>query len=60
MSERGLPPLDLSGPALQVGERWRKWKRTFKYYAAGKGIDNARKKTSVMLHFAGMDVQDPF
>lgn len=56
MSERGLPPLDLSSPASQVGERW----RTFEYYAAGKGIDNARKKTSVMLHFAGMDVQDPF
>ena len=35
MSEKHLPPLDLTGPASQVANRWRKWKR-----AAG---DNAYK-----------------
>jgi hypothetical protein len=53
-------PLDLTGPASQVAERWRKWKRAFEYYAEGKGIENVRKKTSQLLHFAGMEVQDIF
>ncbi|KAL9985472.1 hypothetical protein ACROYT_G007886 [Oculina patagonica] len=60
MTEKHLPPLDLTGPASQVAERWRKWKRAFEYYAEGKGIDNVRKKTSQLLHFAGMEVQDVF
>ena len=60
MSEKALQPLDLTGPASQVAERWRKWKRAFEYFAEGKGIDNVRKKTSLLLHFAGMDVQDIF
>ena len=41
-------------------DRWRKWKHAFEYYAKGKGIDNVRKKTSQLLHFAGMEVQDIF
>ena len=60
MSEKYLPPLDLTGSASQVTDRWRKWKRTFEYYAEGKGIDNVCKKTSQLLHFAGMEVQDIF
>ena len=52
--------MDLSGPASQVAEKWCKWKCAFEYYAKGKGIDNARKKTSQLLHFAGMKVQDIF
>ena len=52
--------LDLTGPASQVADRWRKWKRAFEYYAEGKGIDNVRKKTSQLLHFAGMEMQDIF
>lgn len=46
--------------ALQVAEKWQEWKRAFEYYAKGKGIDNACKKTSQLLHFAGMEVHDNF
>ena len=60
MNEKHLPPLDLTGPASQVADRWRKWKRAFEYYVGGQGIDNVRKKTSQLLHFAGMEVQDIF
>ena len=56
----GLLPMDLSGSASQVAEKWRKWKRTFQYYAQGKGIDNARQKTSQFLHFARMEVHNIF
>ena len=60
MSERALPPLDLTGSSSQVAQKWRKWKRAFEYYAEGKGLENTRKKTSQLLHFAGMEVQDIF
>ena len=49
MTEKYLPPLDLTGPASQVAERWRKWKRPFEYYAEGKGIESVRKKTSLPI-----------
>ena len=42
MTKKHLPPLDLTGPASQVADRWRNW----------KGIDSVRKKTSQLLHFA--------
>ena len=45
MSEKALPPLDLTSPASQVAARWRRWKRAFEYFAEGEGIDNVRKKT---------------
>ena len=60
MAERALPTLDLSGPSSQVANNWKKWKRAFEYYAEGKGLDNTRKKTSQLLHYAGMEVQDIF
>ena len=59
-NEKTLPPLDLSGSSSQVANKWRKWKRAFEYYAEGKGLENTRKKTSQLLHFAGMEVQDIF
>ncbi len=55
MTEKHLPPLDLTGPVSQVAKSWRKWKRAFEYYAEGKDVENVRKKTSQLLHFAGME-----
>ena len=59
-THKSLPTFDMEGPASQVAERWRKWKRAFEYYAVGKGIDDPTKKVSQLLHFAGMEVQDVF
>ena len=36
--ERALPPMDLSGSASKVAERWRQWKRSYEYYIDGKRI----------------------
>lgn len=60
MSDRALPPLDLSGLSYQVAQKWRKWKRAFEYYAEGRGLGNTRKKTSQLLRYAGREVQDIF
>ena len=48
MSEKALLPLDLTSPGSQAAGRWRKWKCAFEYFAEGKGIDNVRKKTSLL------------
>ena len=57
---RPIPELDLSGPAHVVAERWRRWKRSFDLYIAGQDIDDATRKHSLLLHYAGMNVQDLF
>ena len=58
MERRPIEPLDISGPAHVVAERWRKWKRSFTFYIDGQGIENPRRQRSLLLHYAGMDVQD--
>ena len=55
-----LPVFDLSGPAPQVANRWRKWKRAFEYYAEGQSLTDPKRKTAQLLHFAGLDLQDLF
>ena len=57
-TEKALPTFDLSGSASQVADRWRKWKRAFQYYADGKDIKGAHRKTSQLLHLAGLQLQD--
>ena len=59
-SERALPPMDLSGSASKVAERWRQWKRSHENYIEGKGITQAERKKSQLLHLAGLKVQDIF
>ena len=55
--ERALPPLDLTGFSSQVAERGRQWKRSYQYYIDGKGITNAGRKKTQLLHLAGMEIQ---
>ena len=57
-AERALPPFDLTGSASQVAERWKRWKRSYEYYLEGKGITQAGRKKSQLLHLAGIEVQD--
>ena len=53
--------MDLSGSASKVAERWRQWKRSYEYnYIDGKGITQAERKKSQLLHLAGLEVQDIF
>ena len=59
-STKSLPPLDVTGPAHVVSERWRKWKRSFKYMVEGKGISDKAQCKSLLLHTAGEAVQDIF
>ncbi|XP_071959466.1 uncharacterized protein [Antedon mediterranea] len=39
-------------------ERWKKWLRSFELYATGKGVVDKNQKKALLLHCAGMSVQD--
>ena len=56
------PSPNLTFPARHTSwaERWRRWKRSFDLYIAGQDIDDATRKHSLLLHYAGMNVQDLF
>ena len=62
MAEGGFSvgPLEIHGPAHDVAASWRKWKRSFAYYVTGKGITDAGRKKALLLHYAGVHVQELF
>ena len=58
MEHSNLSPLDISGPAHVVSERWRKWRRSFHFYVTGKGLRDPPQLRALLLHLAGEAVQD--
>ena len=60
MVERLIPTLDVSGIAHEVSVRGMKWRRSFGYYADDSGISDSDNKKKLLLHYAGMSVQDIF
>lgn len=53
-----LQPLDCKGDATALALRWKRWKSAFNYFVVGKGVTNVRQKKALLLHCAGMDVQE--
>ena len=56
---QGLQPFSCEETS-NIGTRWKRWLRSFKLYAGGKGVTNAEQKKSLLLHSAGVRVQDIF
>lgn len=54
----GLEPFNPKGEAHNLSQRWKRWKRAFDLYVTGKGISNDAQKRALLLHVAGMDVQE--
>ena len=46
--------------ATGIAERWKRWLPAFELYSTGKGVTDNDQKYALMLHTAGMDVQDIF
>ena len=57
---RGIQPFDCRGDSTSVGPRWRRWRKAFQFYVDGRGITGAARKKALLLHCAGMEVQDIF
>ena len=56
----GLDPFHPKGEVLNLSQRWKKWKRAFSLYVTGKGVSKDAQKTGVLLHVAGMGVQETY
>ncbi|KAL9986226.1 hypothetical protein ACROYT_G000337 [Oculina patagonica] len=54
---QGLKPFDCTETA-GISARWERWLRAFELYAAGKGVKNVDQKKALLLHTAGLSVQD--
>ena len=57
---RGIKPFDCRGDSTSVGPRLRRWRKSFQFYVDGRGITAAARKKALLLHCAGMEVQEIF
>ena len=48
------------GDLSQVSVWWQRWKRGFEYYPVARGNIEDGHKHALLLHYAGLDVQDIF
>ena len=55
-----LQPFQVKGDPHSISQRWRKWKRAFELYVLGKGITNDSQKWGLLLHTAGLDLQEGY
>ena len=51
-------PMDMTGGAHELSVRWKKWCRSFEFYAEGHDISDGKRLRSLLLHHAGQGVQD--
>lgn len=57
----GLDKFDPKGEPSAISQRWKRWKRAFELYVTGKErITDDGQKAALLLHTAGMDVQEIF
>ena len=54
----GIKCFDTEGDQNSLGLRWTRWLRSFELYAEGKGVKDAGQKRALLLHAAGVNVQD--
>ncbi|CAC5404852.1 unnamed protein product [Mytilus coruscus] len=55
----GIQNFDIS-VSTGLFARWKRWLRAFQLFAAGKGVTDVDQKYALLLHTAGMNVQDIF
>ena len=55
-----VPHFDCHGDVTSVGPRWKRWLKAFTYYVDGRGITNPAQQKALLLHSAGMEVQEIF
>ena len=55
----GISPFEI-GERTTLGIRWTRWLRSFELFSDGRGVKDDKQKTALLLHSAGIDVQDIF
>ena len=54
----GISNFDTHRDPTTVGARWKKWKRSFKLFVIGKGVQNTAQKKALLLNCGGQQMQD--
>jgi len=55
---QGIAPFDCKGNSSALGPRWNKWLQSFQYFLVAKGVVNDAQKKALLLHIAGIEVQE--
>ena len=55
----GIPHFDCT-ETTSLGPRWKRWKKAFEFYIIGKGVTQKEQKYALLMHTAGMEVQELF
>lgn len=58
MEKQEIQKFNCAGSTAEVATRWTKWVRAFELYVEAKGITETKRKKAMLLHCAGLDVQD--
>ena len=51
---------DPHGEPTSVAQRWDKWKKAFEYFVIASGITDDNRKTALLLHLGGAEIQEIF
>ena len=57
---KGPAPFDAHSEPSKSGTLWKKWTKSFEIYVSAAGIDNDVQKRNLLLHNAGLEVQEIF
>jgi len=57
---QGVALFDCKGNSSALGPRWKKWLQLFQYFLVAKGVVNDVQKKALLLHTAGIEVQELF
>ena len=55
---QGMSPFECKGNSSALAPRWKKWLQSFQYFLATKGVVNDAQKKALLLHTAGIEVQE--
>lgn len=58
--EKDIERFDMNLDPTALGPRWKRWMRSFELYVESQGINDSKRKTAMLLHRAGPDVQEIF
>ena len=55
---KGISPFECEGNSSALAPRWKKWLQSFQYFLVAKGVVNDVQKKALLLHTAGIEVQE--
>ena len=55
---QGISPFECKGNSSALAPRWKKWLQSFQYFLVAKGVVNDAQKKALLLHTAGIQVQE--